>query len=322
MDKNSRGFIHIFLALLIAIVGILIVGYYAYKNGQIKIPSQNISVNSPTPTSAPTELNDWKTFNSKMYNFSIKYPPDWVVSRTGNEDPSESDQQIFSSKCDYEAENLCSQIVIEESSLESNQNLDNYFDDQKILRPFDLFTNVTNIKLDEGKAYLYDWFSANEGSVNSTKYGYGILHRAMISDRNGVRLLFVYTETQKDHKMTNPSDWQNKQIFDQIISTFRFLTKGITEADSGYYDDIINVKFKAGTNISNTTSLLPENLMNNVSRIYPHTESLTDNSVMKYWFRINLKPGTDGSEFLDKLTKLSNVEIAEKAPKPQPPPQP
>ncbi len=49
MRKYQRGFIHIFLLILIVIVGIGAIGYFAYKNGRINLTPSNIPLSSPTP---------------------------------------------------------------------------------------------------------------------------------------------------------------------------------------------------------------------------------------------------------------------------------
>jgi len=48
VNKNSKGFIHLFLLFAFALIIITGIGYYAYKNGQIKLTSQKDI--SPTPT--------------------------------------------------------------------------------------------------------------------------------------------------------------------------------------------------------------------------------------------------------------------------------
>lgn len=66
MNKNN-GFAPIIILFIILILGTA--GYFAYKNGGIKLRD---SV-SPTPSIDPTA--DWKTFSNEKYHFSVKYPP-------------------------------------------------------------------------------------------------------------------------------------------------------------------------------------------------------------------------------------------------------
>ncbi len=100
------GFIQIFLALLVAVIGIGAIGYFAYKNGQIKVPSQNIS-NAPSPTTTATELiennntltpqplkkvsipSNWKSFTDQDFEFktrvTLSLPPGYSFRFSGSE---------------------------------------------------------------------------------------------------------------------------------------------------------------------------------------------------------------------------------------------
>jgi hypothetical protein len=95
MKKHaSLGFVHLVPLVLITIVGVGVLGYYAFKSGQIKMPveqtssfstSQQDSSSSPTqiveksstPTSNPTA--DWKIYSNNAYGFSLRYPPSWTI---------------------------------------------------------------------------------------------------------------------------------------------------------------------------------------------------------------------------------------------------
>jgi len=72
MNKNSKRFVHIFVLIILALVVIGGIGYYAYKNGQVKILKWNI----------PTE--NWKTYTNTKYYYSVKYPDDWNFKEDSN----------------------------------------------------------------------------------------------------------------------------------------------------------------------------------------------------------------------------------------------
>ena len=84
MNKNARlhtkynfasGFAHIIVLVLIVLVGVGGIGYWMYKNGQIKVtPSQNQQQNTLTTTPAPQIPSDWKTYRNEEYGFEFKYP--------------------------------------------------------------------------------------------------------------------------------------------------------------------------------------------------------------------------------------------------------
>lgn len=68
---KQKGFTHILLILVVA-VGIGALGYFAYKNGQIKLVQQE---NSLLPSPAKDLTKDWKIYTNNKYGFEFKYPP-------------------------------------------------------------------------------------------------------------------------------------------------------------------------------------------------------------------------------------------------------
>ena len=80
MRQNLRGFVHLFVPLILALIVFAGIGYYAYKNGQIKLTSQNNIF--PPPTINLEETTNWKTYNNLSNNFQIKYPGGWDVKET------------------------------------------------------------------------------------------------------------------------------------------------------------------------------------------------------------------------------------------------
>lgn len=91
MNKNSKGttrynsisgFAHLFLLLVLSFVLIVGVGYCAYKNGQIKLTSQQTTTqHTPTPSFYPkpnssTKTANWKTYRNEEYGFVTKYYPE------------------------------------------------------------------------------------------------------------------------------------------------------------------------------------------------------------------------------------------------------
>ena len=76
----------------------------------------------------------------------------------------------------------------------------------------------------------------------------------------------------------------------------------------GYDANLIDVKYRAGTDVFNPIMLLPQDLQGSVERIGP----LAPMGGEKFrWLRIWLKPSTDESEFMRRLRLLEWVEIAE-----------
>lgn len=96
----KRGFTHIMLLLIVTLLGIAGIGYFAYKNGRISklntVPapidpmtgekgslSGNNSSNTnitPTPTINNIDASNWKTYTNRKYGLVLKYPEDYEIT--------------------------------------------------------------------------------------------------------------------------------------------------------------------------------------------------------------------------------------------------
>ncbi len=82
-SKIVYGFVHIFLLLIIATVGIGAIGYFAYRNGQIKIPAEDSTIkNDIAENSNANSTKDWLTYESTLFTF--KYPRQLEIGNTRN----------------------------------------------------------------------------------------------------------------------------------------------------------------------------------------------------------------------------------------------
>lgn len=104
----------------------------------------------------------------------------------------------------------------------------------------------------------------------------------------------------------------------------------------GFSSEIVQVKFKEGTNVDSPDLLLPPDLRNSMVSITPlfslpkpkmdeimargKKRSAKKMPNLNLWFKITLKPSTNAADFIEKLKRLDHVEIAEPAPLPLPPP--
>jgi len=90
----------------------------------------------------------------------------------------------------------------------------------------------------------------------------------------------------------------------------------------------IDVKMRAGTALEEPLQVLPQTLRKRVKRISPlitlgkKDRERIGADAMARWFRLELAPGTDVSDFLARLRALDAVETAERAPAPSPDPTP
>lgn len=94
----------------------------------------------------------------------------------------------------------------------------------------------------------------------------------------------------------------------------------------GYSAELLDVKFREGTNVDPPEEALPPDLRNAVASIRggfslsEEQRRRTGADRLRLWFRIRLQPGVDPVDFIERLKRLSNVESAQFVPKPAPPP--
>jgi len=94
----------------------------------------------------------------------------------------------------------------------------------------------------------------------------------------------------------------------------------------GYSSEIIQVKFRASADVARPEALMPAKLQGSVRNMRPlfNLPKAKLNNMrgtnLNLWFQITLAPGTDAASFLEELRRAENVEVAEPAPLPQPPP--
>jgi hypothetical protein len=95
----------------------------------------------------------------------------------------------------------------------------------------------------------------------------------------------------------------------------------------GYSSELIEVKFREGTDVDPPEVALPPDLRDAVASILRgfslSAEQLRRRGAdrLQLWFRINLKPGVDPVDFMERLKQLTSVESAQFVPKPALPPR-
>ena len=115
------------------------------------------------------------------------------------------------------------------------------------------------------------------------------------------------------------------------------VTAAPAEVPEGYSSELIDVRFREGTDVEPPEETLPPDLRNAVAsirrgfslseeqlnEIRMTGESLSGDGLpnLNLWFQITLKPGTDAVAFIADLQALESVEHAEFVPLPPPPPQ-
>jgi hypothetical protein len=129
--------------------------------------------------------------------------------------------------------------------------------------------------------------------------------------------------------------WKNVLATLGIVALFSSTTAS-APIPPGFSSEIIQVKFKEGTDVHPPSRPLPPDLLNSVGRITrlftlseqeidglrAMGEQVSRNALpnLNLWFQIILKPGADAATFIENLRRLDSVETAEPAPLAAPPP--
>jgi hypothetical protein len=179
-------------------------------------PSPSPTPENPISTPTPDPTANWKTYVNTAYNYSLKYPPDWAVLVKGDE--ATFPAPYFASPCNYDLGQLCSQVGIQVSDYDSTKKFDPNF----IITEADKVSNKIRTRIGEEDAMEFVYFQSDFQSgyeINKK----GRLLYVVVTNHHSKKYTFTYEESQKNRVIRTENDWQNKNLFDLILSTFKFL---------------------------------------------------------------------------------------------------
>ena len=165
--------------------------------------------------------NNWKTyFDSDKLKISFKYPPDWSV---GFETHIGKASPVLSSPCDYEKGQRCATLQIFTETFERGRKLEDYFHFDFNGKWPDQIIERKKLSVGGEEALAIEYFQGNYFYGSSENERGRVLIMVKIV-RNQTVYTITFSEEGKDRNQIKTSaDWQNKAIFNQIISTFKFL---------------------------------------------------------------------------------------------------
>ncbi len=224
MNKQTRGISEIFVLIALALFVVIGIGYYAYKNGQIKFtPTQKQVIVSPTPTSTTDEIENWDKYTNSEYNYQLNYPTGWEVSTFGNDNVNTASGILIRRKCNYDNGERCQQLFINTGiAYFDTYELEDYLSINTDSKWPEKLIRKEQTTLDETSALKYEIFSNEFYGSGINDWGLVIVKLLAIKDKKVYML--TYKEMGKDQSSIKTSnDWSDKKSFDQILSTFKFL---------------------------------------------------------------------------------------------------
>lgn len=160
------------------------------------------------------ETLNWKTYTNTAFHYSLKHPPDWTISAKGGADPTIFFAPYLDSPC--KKGEVCSQIFLGTAKYDEDHKFEPDFITDL---PGDKVTNRTMFKVGGEDAAGFESFQADFA------YG-GRLQYVVVFNHNKTKYVFTYAEFKDENniiKHVNSSRvWQNKKIFDRILSTIKF----------------------------------------------------------------------------------------------------
>ena len=207
MKNYSKGFVQIFILIILVLVGVGGIGYYAYKNGQIKFPPQNTTPINPSPTPDPTAV--WKVYNDPEGKFSFKYPDRFVIA-------TENKKEVV-----FAFSNANAPIAqLRPFTVRSYLSLD--------------FTKLSNC-IDQGHKYPCIVLHLDGSSVVTNTANQEFSEAFVLKSYDGLDFRYVQVYNKNIEIEIEPTDDKSlSKIFNQILSTFKFLDEPTPTLTSGY----------------------------------------------------------------------------------------
>jgi len=215
VHKNSKGVVD-FLLILVALITITGIGYYAYKNRQIKFIPQQSSSESRTPSTIPSLIppsDDLQTFelpsgDIKITNLLGKF--EFVVPVTYNLAGNAKNLSVNFKGADggYPGPRDFAEVQFRILELEKptlqDQVRDTYTTDKKGAGETPNYDDIKKITLGKANGYSYSCFFLVE-------------QNCIYLPMDNQKYLFILTR----YEDRNNRGYQNE--IDQILSTFKFM---------------------------------------------------------------------------------------------------
>ncbi|MCL5438573.1 MAG: hypothetical protein M1268_01120 [Patescibacteria group bacterium] len=223
---------------IIGITGaILLASQNPYKQlGKVKAKITPTQTVSPTPTVDPTA--NWKTYTNSKFRFSFKYPPDIKISSTSGE--FENGLNLEFGKENSGMPILTVWLTTGDYVKGRQNDLNTILSTNKL---DDYNYQISAKKIDGKNLYVY----TQEFDSSSNKFAPpgGPLYRVgALGTINNIFFDIFYNSNKETSK-------QDQQIFDQILSTFKFLDQNQTIDSSSWALILTNKTYGYSVKIPN-----------------------------------------------------------------------
>lgn len=212
MNRNSKGFSEIIIIIIFSLVVVGGIGYYSYKNGQIKLnPSQNKDI-SPTPDST----DNWKTYKNEDYKLEFMYPDYLKIANRGpgphesvvdNIDFINTDNiQIFSLTI-YSTKNTLSDFIKKNLNIlfPPNMQKESSFETEHISADKYLYReNSPNLPI----SFIY--FFSNQTNIFAFQISNANDEKVNIADQ--ILSTFMFTDKSSPTPRQTPNSYTNNQV--------------------------------------------------------------------------------------------------------------
>ena len=206
---------------LLSLLLLLSTGYLAYQNMQLqkqikKLSSQQITT---TPSTTPDPTANWKTYTNTSWDISFKYPAEWVdIIPSGESFISEGSANKVN-------------LRIDKGRYYNNVPLDPYSTAFTVAVGQHPGGDNENTKIADIKVDGHDAVIISMDGLQSTQEAPSFLYDYIVRDGNS---LFTLSFWSADGAKSKENITNQKQTFDQILSTFKFIDQPTTTPTTNY----------------------------------------------------------------------------------------
>jgi predicted small lipoprotein YifL len=206
MPKRKSPFV--FIILLFFLVTLAAAGYYGYLYWQETNKKAPSPTTEPTPVETTDPTADWKTYTNTKYGYSFKHPSSWDTYTIG--------------------ESAEGTLIIgpQEKVDKVRQMQGNFGGGTFLVLTLNIKTEVVERKSNEYEQVTSKPISIN--NINGTKFDINIIQDEPGFNK-GDKITSVVVKKDDIYIQIDLLDQTYKDIFDQILSTFKFTSKDVDE---------------------------------------------------------------------------------------------